>query len=144
MVDVLNSAVLDLKKPILGICLGFQLMSRRSEEGSGPGLGWIHGETVKFRFGKDTGLKIPHMGWNHLKPMKESGLLKGLREPRFYFVHSFHLVCDDPGDILTMTNYGYDFVSSVHAGNIYGVQFHPEKSHRFGMSLIGNFAGPGT
>jgi len=141
--ELLNHKVLDERTPILGICLGLQLFTTSSEEGALPGLGWIKGRTVKFNFknGANYGQRIPHMGWNTVT-IKQSppNIFQGMEEPRFYFVHSYHLVCDNEEDILTTTHYGYDFVSSVHSGNIWGTQFHPEKSHRFGMKLLSNFA----
>lgn len=139
---VLREQVIEKGKPILGICLGMQLLTKRSEEGRTEGLGWIDAETVRFRFGEaQEGLKIPHMGWNTVNVMKESPLFKDMSEdPRFYFVHSYHVVCNDPGDVLTTTYYGYDFTSSVQRENMTGVQFHPEKSHKFGMRLLENWA----
>ena len=140
---VLNEMVIQQKTPILGICLGMQLMTKSSEEGSRPGLGWIDATTVRFKFGKEEqNLKIPHMGWNVIQWRKESVLFKDMpEEPRFYFVHSYHAVCNDKEDILATTNYGYDFVSAFQKGNIIGVQFHPEKSHKFGMQVLRNFIG---
>lgn len=139
---VLDRKVLGEKTPILGICLGMQLFSRQSEEGRLPGLGWIEAETVRFRFDEvNSHLKIPHMGWNTVRVAKESPLFRDTNgEERFYFVHSFHVVCRDRRDILAETPYGFDFTSAVQRGNIMGVQFHPEKSHRFGMKLLKNFA----
>jgi glutamine amidotransferase len=141
LIEVLNKRVLIDKVPILGICLGAQLLTKGSEEGSEPGLGWISGFTVAFdksRVGNR--LKVPHMGWSDVIFKPESGLFKGFSEvPRFYFVHSYHLVCDHAADELTHCNHGYDFVAGVEHENILGVQFHPEKSHRFGMRLIDNF-----
>ena len=140
-IPVLNKKALEDKTPIIGICLGMQLLTERSDEGELPGLGWIKSETVKFKF--DNGvknLKVPHMGWNTVDPKKGSALFSGLEEDnRFYFVHSYHVICKDESDILGKTHYGYDFTSSVHRDNIYGVQFHPEKSHKFGMNLLKNF-----
>lgn len=139
--DVLNYKVLDKKTPILGVCLGLQLMTDSSEEGELKGLGWISAETKKFELDSNK-YKIPHMGWNEVKIEKESNLFTGMEEQenRFYFVHSYHLVCNEPGDILVSTNYGYDFTCGVERGNILGVQFHPEKSHKFGMQLLKNFS----
>jgi len=143
LTKVLNGKALEEKTPILGICLGMQLFTRESEEGKRKGLGWIAAKTVKFNFDelRDGKLKIPHMGWNTVNLKKESKLFSGLeKEARFYFVHSYHLVCDDARDAVAATNHGYDFVSAVEHGNILGVQFHPEKSHKFGMRLLKNFA----
>lgn len=137
---VLRRKVIDNGTPILGICLGMQLLSRKSEEGSIPGLGWIDADTVKLRFEAGVGLKIPHMGWNTVEPIPNSTLFAGLEEDnRFYFVHSYHIVCDSHENILGQTNYGFFFTSAVVRRNIYGVQFHPEKSHKFGMRLMQNF-----
>lgn len=137
MVEILNQKVLVEKTPILGICLGMQLMTKSSEEGSLSGLRWIDAQTK--RFVSDT-LKIPHMGWNIIKHQKNSQLFDEIeREKRFYFVHSYCVSCNQEADILTNTNYIQDFVSSFEKENIVGVQFHPEKSHKFGMNLIKNF-----
>lgn len=138
LVQVLNDKVMIEKVPILGICLGMQLLTKRSEEGVLPGLGWLDAETV--RFPKNNGLRVPHMGWNTVKIEKESPLFEGDDEKRFYFVHSYYVRCNDPHDILTTTYYGLDFCSSVNHENIYGVQYHPEKSHRFGMRQLKKFA----
>lgn len=137
--DVLTRRVVTQKVPVLGICLGMQLMTAGSEEGTLPGLGWVDARTIRFRHG-DAGWKIPHMGWNVLEPKKTDSLFAGMYEyPRFYFVHSYHVVCSDADDVLATTSYGYDFVSAFGKGNIFGVQFHPEKSHRFGMKLLKTF-----
>lgn len=138
---VLDRKVLVEGTPVLGICLGMQLFCTGSEEGSLPGLGWIDAETVRFHFGDaHTQLKIPHMGWNTVRVVKESPLFRDANgEQRFYFVHSYHVVCRDRRDVLTETSYGFDFTSAVQRGNIMGVQFHPEKSHRFGLNLLKNF-----
>ncbi|MFN0076451.1 MAG: imidazole glycerol phosphate synthase subunit HisH [Prosthecobacter sp.] len=139
----LNEAVLKRGVPILGICLGIQLFTRRSEEGKMAGLGWIAADTIRFRFdteAKQSALKVPHMGWDNIEPTREDRLLKNLPpEPRFYFVHSYHLACDDASEVLTWTEYGHRFASSVQRGNIWGTQFHPEKSHKFGFALLQNF-----
>jgi len=141
LIPVLNETVLDGRTPVLGICLGMQLMTKTSEEGKTAGLGWIDAKTVKFHHDPPLALKVPHMGWNVIIPKKGSPLLTGMyTDPRFYFVHSFHAVCADPEDILSTTPYGYEFTSSFQRGNIIGVQFHPEKSHKFGMRLLKNFA----
>jgi imidazole glycerol-phosphate synthase subunit HisH len=139
--SLLDEKVMQEKVPVLGICLGMQLLTKRSEEGSLDGFGWIDAETVRFDFSKDgSPLKVPHMGWNEIRTKKESRLLAGLDEDaRFYFVHSYHLACRDEADILATTVYGYEFTSAVQKGNILGTQFHPEKSHRFGMQVLKNF-----
>lgn len=141
ILSVLTDRVIKNKTPILGICLGMQLLTARSEEGVLPGLGWIDAETVKFNFNnKHLNLKIPHMGWNTIMVCKENSLFKGLgHEPRFYFIHSYHVVCKKEDDIIAKTFFGYEFVSAFAKDNIAGVQFHPEKSHKFGMKLLQNF-----
>jgi glutamine amidotransferase len=142
LIDVLNDKVLNRKTPTLGVCLGMQLLMQGSEEGVRPGLGWIDGETIRFRFDpKRTNLKIPHMGWNTVTIIRDGTLFKGLNqeEARFYFVHSYHVVCNREEDILARSFYGYDFASAVQRGNIMGTQFHPEKSHKFGMKIYENF-----
>lgn len=141
LIGVLNKKVVADKVPLLGICLGAQLLGNKSEEGIIPGLGWIDMEVVKFDENKlPKNLKIPHMSWNEIIIKKQSELLAGLNnESRFYFVHSYHMKCNDENDVLTNTNYGYEFTSAVEKDNIYGVQFHPEKSHKFGMRLLENF-----
>lgn len=139
--DILDKKVLDEKVPTLGICLGMQLLTNSSEEGVMPGLGWIPAKTLKFRFTQDSGLKIPHMGWNRVFVKKESPLIEDLpEEPRFYFVHSYYVLCDNEEDVLATTPYGGDFHSIVQKDNVYGAQFHPEKSHKYGMKLLDNFA----
>lgn len=140
LVPVLSQKVLKDKTPVLGICLGMQLLTQKSEEGKLPGLGWIQGETVRFKFNSETGLKIPHMGWNRVSIQQEDPLFSDMpHDPRFYFVHSYHVVCQNPSDVAARTSYGYDFASAVAKENVYGVQFHPEKSHSFGMKLLENF-----
>lgn len=126
--------------PLFGICLGMQLLSHGSEEGKLPGLGLIPGQVRRFRFdAAQSSLKIPHMGWNQVSVCKKHSIVDGLEdESRFYFVHSYHFECKDPADELFKTHYGYDFTSGVQRGNVIGVQFHPEKSHRFGMRLFKN------
>lgn len=137
MIEVLNQKVLVEKTPILGICLGMQLMTKSSEEGKLAGLRWVDAQTK--RFVSDT-LKIPHMGWNIIKHQKESTLFDECEsEKRFYFVHSYCVSCNIQEDILANTNYTQDFVSLFEKENIIGVQFHPEKSHKFGMQLLKNF-----
>lgn len=127
--------------PVLGICLGMQLLGRRSDEGSLPGLGLIDAECIRFQSTSEPPLKVPHMGWNELVPCRPSPMFDRLENPaRFYFVHSYHLVCRDPGDVLATARYGVEFTAMIERGNVRGAQFHPEKSHRFGMTLLDNFA----
>jgi len=141
LLDVLNHRVLDARTPVLGICLGFQMFSRFSEEGDVDGLGWIDAETKRFRFdGMDPMPKVPHLGWNDLDHVRESPLFEGIhRDACFYFAHSYYVSCNDESAVLTRTEYGHDFVSSVQHDNIFGTQFHPEKSHANGVQVIGNF-----
>jgi glutamine amidotransferase len=140
LVDILNKKVVEEKTPVLGICLGMQLLSSGSEEGSLNGLGWINASTVRFEFEDSQEYKIPHMGWNFITQHKRSRLLDNMySDPRFYFVHSYFFKANNPEDILTSTTYEKEFTSAVEKGNILGVQFHPEKSHKFGMKLLKNF-----
>jgi len=136
---VLDTAVLEKRIPIMGICLGMQLMLSWSEEGDCEGLGWISGKVRKFEL-ETKEYKIPHMGWDYIKPQCKSDLLTELPDnPRFYFVHSYHAECDIATDSIAVTDYGGDFTSIIGRDNIFGVQFHPEKSHKFGMKLFENF-----
>ena len=141
LINVLNESVLNNKTPILGICLGAQLMCRFSEEGEKRGLGWFDAEVIKFD--KEKLLreqKIPHMGWNHVTQQIPSKIFKEFGDDmRFYFVHSYHFVTNDMNICLATTNYGYEFPSVLGKDNIYAVQFHPEKSHRYGLKLMENF-----
>jgi imidazole glycerol-phosphate synthase subunit HisH len=141
LIEILTRKVMQEKTPILGICLGVQLFTKGSDEGKEPGLGWIDGYTKAFDRNVLNGkLKVPHMGWSDVKYNLESKLFQGFVEtPRFYFVHSYHLVCKQSAHELTQCNYGYSFAAGVEHDNIVGVQFHPEKSHKFGMRLLDNF-----
>jgi glutamine amidotransferase len=141
LIPVLRERVMERQVPTLGLCLGMQLLGRGSEEGSRPGLGWMAAHAQRFRFAPPRPpLKVPHMGWNYIEPDPSAALLQHLPpEPRFYFVHSYHLVCDDPRDVMCWTTYGYRFVSGVRRANLWGTQFHPEKSHSFGLALFKNF-----
>lgn len=130
-------------KWILGVCLGMQLMTRKSEEGKLPGLGWVDAEVVRFQFDKlEKHLKVPHMRWNLAEPTKASPFFDfpRTREQRFYFIHSYYVRCGQQEDILTRTVHGHSFVSSFMRGNLIGVQFHPEKSHKFGIEFFKRFA----
>lgn len=127
-------------KPILGICLGMQLLGRKSEEGEMKGLGLIPFDNVKFNFTAESKLKIPHMGWDIVEFKQDKALLGDIVGiQRYYFVHSYHAVCDDISNVMMTCDYGYEFAAAVCKDNVYGVQFHPEKSHDFGMRLIENF-----
>jgi imidazole glycerol-phosphate synthase subunit HisH len=138
--DALNESVLMKKKPILGICLGMQLMSKFSEEGDIEGFGWFDAGVIKFNIIDKLQYKVPHMGWNEVMAKKESCLMKGLPVSSFfYFVHSYHMVCKVQADVLNETEYESVFTSAVEKGNIYGVQYHPEKSHDTGGVILKNF-----
>ncbi len=140
LAELLERHVMNDGKPILGICLGMQLLTRRSDEGELPGLGWIDAETLRFDFsGRARQLPVPHMGWNRASVNRPGTLFEGLEENRFYFVHSYYVRCGERDDVLATADYGMAFDCSFGHGNIYGVQFHPEKSHRFGMRLLENF-----
>lgn len=139
--DILNQKVLEEKIPILGICLGAQIMTKGSEEGEEKGYGWVDADTVKFVVDKDSKLKVPSMGWNYTEIAKSSLLFDPEQTdvPRFYFVHSYHFKFHNQQEILTNSKYSYEFVSAFEKENIFGVQFHPEKSHKYGMQLLRNF-----
>jgi glutamine amidotransferase len=136
-----DDLALDKRVPVLGICVGMQILARSSEEGRAPGLGWIAGRVRGFKsLGRDD-LLLPHMGWNDVRPQTGTRLFEGLRtDARFYFLHSFYFECERQEDVAAVSGYGIDFSSAVNAGNIYGVQFHPEKSHHFGTQLLKYFA----
>lgn len=141
LTEVLNHKALVQKVPVLGICLGMQLLTQGSEEGVLPGFGWIEGKTYNFKGKIDEQLKIPHMGWNVAKIVQQSALTKDYEgEIRFYFVHSYYVLAANPAHAMMKTNYGLEFDSALVKDNIFGAQFHPEKSHKFGMKLFENFA----
>jgi glutamine amidotransferase len=139
--DALDKEVLEAKKPVLGICVGMQMMARSSEEGKLPGLGWIDATVVKFdaRLLKSK-THLPHMGWNDARPVITDTLFLGLDAPRYYFLHSYFMKTDREENVLATSNYGVTFTSAVQAGNVFGTQFHPEKSHQWGVRLLKNFA----
>ena len=142
-IELLNKKVLLEKTPVLGICLGMQLMTKSSDEGVKGGLGWIDGKTIKFSFSLNSKLKSPHMGWNIVNVENESPLhlgLSSLEEIKYYFVHSYFVEVNNPEFTIFSCNYGQKFCASFQHENIYGVQFHPEKSHKYGFILLKNFA----
>ncbi|MCI1721968.1 MAG: imidazole glycerol phosphate synthase subunit HisH [Lachnospiraceae bacterium] len=140
LAEVIRGYALTEHRPVLGICLGMQLLGNGSEEGSLPGLSLIPFSCRKFSFGDASELKIPHMGWDRTYFSRESKLTEGLSSPqRYYYVHSYHAVCEDRENVLMTCSYGYDFAAAVQRENVYGVQFHPEKSHLYGMALLKNF-----
>ena len=141
LIGVLNEAVLGRGVPVLGICLGLQLMCRGSEEGVLPGLGWLAADTVRFRFPDAADSpRVPHMGWNSVRGSGENFLARTLdQDARFYFVHSYHVRCDDPADVALTATYGDPVVAGAIHRNVAGTQFHPEKSHRFGLALFRGF-----
>ncbi|MCW5913718.1 MAG: imidazole glycerol phosphate synthase subunit HisH [Chitinophagaceae bacterium] len=139
--SVLNKLVLDKGVPVLGLCLGAQLMTRHSEEGDVDGLGWIDADTVSFDQARLGGLKVPHMGWADVKLVDGNPLWAGMYDaPRFYHVHSYHFKLNDESLKSATAVYGYEFTCAFHHKNIYGVQFHPEKSHKYGMKVLENFS----
>lgn len=143
LVDALNEARAR-QVPILGICLGMQLMARRSEEGGVDGLAWVDADVVRFKVTDTVRHKVPHMGWNRVAIQRESALLRDLPpDGEFYFVHSYHMVCDADADriVLCRTDYAYPFTSAIQQDNVLGVQFHPEKSHAAGERVLANFMG---
>jgi len=142
LIEIIRKKVLLDKTPIMGICLGMQLLTKGSEEGKLEGFGFIDAYAKKFDFSSiKNSLPVPHMGWNKTNLVKESHLYKDNddKNRRFYFVHSYAVICKDKNDILSTTDYGYTFVSSFERDNIIGCQFHPEKSHKYGMKLFKKF-----
>ena len=138
-IQPLNELAANGNIPVLGICLGMQLMCRKSEEGNLPGLGWFDAD-VNLITSHDQHLKVPHMGWNTIRILKPDPLLPlSSVGQRFYFVHSYHVVCDNPQDILATSFYGQNLTAAISCNMLFGTQFHPEKSHRFGKEVISNF-----
>lgn len=140
MRDALDDAVLNRKAPVLGVCVGMQMMAERSDEGAEPGLGWIKGDVKAFNTMSETTLPLPHMGWNDVEPTSNACLFAGIEAPKYYFLHSYCIVPSNAADALATADYGNRFVSAVRHDNIFGTQFHPEKSHNWGIDLLRNFA----
>jgi glutamine amidotransferase len=142
MRDALDDLALQRRVPILGVCVGMQILGHASEEGRLPGLGWIEGRVrAVASLMPSAPLPVPHMGWNDVRPTAQNRLFDGLESPpRFYFLHSYYFECDRADDAIAVADYGTDFACAVNAGSVYGVQFHPEKSHHFGATVLKNFA----
>jgi imidazole glycerol-phosphate synthase subunit HisH len=139
--SILDYKALEQKIPVMGICLGMQLLTESSDEGQIPGLGWIPSQTLKFNFEHAQNLKVPHMGWNLVEKNNDSPLIENFEiEARFYFVHSYYVQCRQNEHAIMKTNFGLKFDSIIQKDNIFGAQFHPEKSHKFGMQLFKNFS----
>ena len=142
MRSALEKLVFDHKVSVLGVCVGMQILAKSSDEGRLPGLGWVSGRVRAFKTEKKSAnLPLPHMGWNDVTPVAGSGLFNGLEsDARFYFLHSYYFECEQPEGVVATSSYGIKFSSAVSSGNVYGVQFHPEKSHHYGALLLKNFA----
>jgi imidazole glycerol-phosphate synthase subunit HisH len=141
MRESLDTAVLKNNVPILGICVGMQMMAKDSEEGETPGLGWLDAKVVKLRPVSNLDTPIPHMGWNEVQPTDQNDLFNGISSSRYYFLHSFVIRPRESNTVLATTEYRDNFVSAIRHNNVFGTQFHPEKSHKWGISLLKNFAG---
>ena len=142
MRETLDDLVLEQKVPVIGICVGMQMMANYSDEGNVEGLKWIDASVKKFDESKiHQATRLPHMGWNDVTPVKDVALFQGLeRDAIFYFLHSYYFECNNSDDVMAMSDYGIAFASAVHHENKYGIQFHPEKSHHYGEILLHNFA----
>ena len=141
MREMLDEIVLHQQVPVLGICVGMQMLTNSSEEGVSPGLKWINGDVKKIDSSFNKSIYVPHMGWNDVKPLKHNDLFRGLSDDaRFYFLHSYYVHCQRNEDVIAVTNYGVEFACAVNHENVFGVQFHPEKSHQYGIKLLKNFS----
>lgn len=140
LIGLLNEKVLEEKVPTLGICLGMQMMTKRSDEGQKQGLGWIDAETLRFNPDPALKLKVPHMGWDYIKVKFDNPLISANEKNRFYFVHSYYVSCFDEKQSMATCNFGIEFTCMVKHDNIFGAQFHPEKSLKFGMKVLENFS----
>lgn len=138
--DCLDRVVLEDRVPVLGVCVGLQMMARGSDEGSEPGLGWLDADVVELTAPPGETLHRPHMGWNDVEPAPGEPLFARVEEPRYYFLHSFVVDADRSADVVAWCRYGRDFPAAVRSANIFGTQFHPEKSHQWGIQLLRNFA----
>jgi glutamine amidotransferase len=137
--ETLDDLVLRRRVPVLGVCVGMQMMAHRSEEGILPGLGWIDAEVLRFDSAQIGQAPLPHMGWNDVRPAVSDSLFRGIEGPRYYFLHSYY-IAPRPADVLATAHYGIDFAAAVRSGRVFGTQFHPEKSHHWGIDLLRNFA----
>lgn len=142
MREQLDDLVLNKKIPVVGICVGMQMMANYSDEGNMEGLKWIDASVKKFDESKiNYATRLPHMGWNDVRPMKDKPIFQGLEKGAiFYFLHTYYFECNDPEDVMAVSDYGIEFASAAHHENRYGIQFHPEKSHHYGEILLHNFA----
>lgn len=141
MRECLDDLVLNKNRPVIGVCVGMQIMANRSDEGELQGLGWIDAEVKKFDINNANQKKpLPHMGWNDVEPLAEDSLFKNMQSPRFYFLHSYYFIPANENVILANTEYSFSFTSAVRDNNVFGTQFHPEKSHHWGIQLLKNFA----
>lgn len=138
--DALDEVVLYKKIPVLGVCVGMQMMALRSEEGRLPGLGWVDSEVIRFPAEQTDQYPLPHMGWNDILPTSTDTLFRNIEIPRYYFLHSYCIVTRQQSNILATANYGNNFTAAVRNAHIFGTQFHPEKSHQWGIDLLRNFA----
>jgi glutamine amidotransferase len=138
--DALDDRVLNHRVPVLGVCVGMQIMARNSDEGRLPGLGWIDAEVKRLDPSLIGEAPLPHMGWNDVHPASRDNLFRAIEAPRFYFLHTYYFSANNPADVLATARYGVDFAAAVARGNVFGTQFHPEKSHQWGIDLLRNFS----